>query len=78
MGSEQFYAMAGFAVGWCSLDAGTQVLVKTSADVNPELLRGIAWNDPALQIDWPVRPGEAEVMIADTDQPPLARQQDLL
>jgi dTDP-4-dehydrorhamnose 3,5-epimerase len=78
MGSEQFYAMAGFAVGWCSLDAATQVLVKTSADGRPDLARGIAWDDPALQIDWPVKPGEAAVMIADTDQPLLARQQDLL
>lgn len=78
MGSEQFYAMPGFAVGWCSLDAATQILVKTSADVNPDLVRGIAWNDPALKIDWPVKPGEIEVMIADTDQPMLAGQQDLL
>jgi dTDP-4-dehydrorhamnose 3,5-epimerase len=78
MGSEQFYAMAGFAVGWCSLDNATQILLKTSADVSPALLRGIAWNDPALKIDWPVRLEEAEVMIADTDQPLLAGQQDLL
>jgi dTDP-4-dehydrorhamnose 3,5-epimerase len=78
MGSEQFYAMAGFAVGWCSLEGATQVLVKTSANVNPGLVRGIAWNDSALKIDWPVKPGEAEVMIADTDQPLLAHQQDLL
>ncbi|MEK9969510.1 MAG: dTDP-4-dehydrorhamnose 3,5-epimerase family protein [Ferrovibrio sp.] len=78
MGSEQFYAMAGFAVGWCSLDAATQVLVKTSAENRPDLMRGIAWNDPALHIDWPVTPTDAAVMIADTDQPALARQQDLL
>lgn len=78
MGSEQFYAMPGFAVGWCSLDNATQILVKTSADIRPDLVRGIAWDDPALKIEWPLKPGEAEVMIADTDQPLLARQSDLL
>ena len=78
MGSEQFYAMPGFAVGWCSLDTATQILLKTSADTSPELMRGIAWDDPALKIEWPVSPEVAEVMIADTDQPLLAGQQDLL
>lgn len=78
MGGEQFYAMPGFAVGWCSTERATQTLVKTSANVDPALARGIAWDDSALGIDWPVKPGEAEVMIADTDQPRLAGQRDLL
>lgn len=78
MGGEQFYAMAGFAVGWCSLEAATETFLKTTADSRPDLMRGIAWDDPALQIAWPVKPEEAEVMIADTDEPTLATQPDLL
>lgn len=78
MGGEQFYAMRGFAVGWCSMAPATEILVKTSADIRPALVRGINWCDPALKIAWPVRPADAVVTIADIDQPMLAEQPDLL
>lgn len=78
MGAEQLYAMPGFAVGWCSMEATVEVLVKTSAGSDPALERGINWCDPALGIKWPVRPGDAIVSAEDISQPMLADQPDLL
>jgi dTDP-4-dehydrorhamnose 3,5-epimerase len=78
MGAQQFYAMSGFAVGWCSVEPTVEVLVKASAESNPDLERGINWCDPALGIKWPVRPAEAIVSAEDISQPMLADQTDLL
>lgn len=78
MGAEQLYAMPGFAVGWCSLEPAVEVLVKASAAPDADLERGINWRDPALAIQWPVRPAEAILTPQDIDQPMLADQSDLL
>lgn len=78
MGAEQLYAMPGFAVGWCSMEAMVEVLVKASAESNPELERGINWCDPALGMKWPVRPVEAIVSAEDISRPMLVDQTDLL
>lgn len=77
MGGEQLYIMPGFAVGWCSRSAATEVLIKASADYNAELVRGLDWRDPALKIDWPVRAVDALLEPEDIDQPQLADQTEL-
>lgn len=77
MSGNQLYATAGFAIGWCSLEPGTELLVKASADHRPDLLRGIDWRDPTLKIDWPVRAADAIIDPEDVDQPQLAEQTDL-
>jgi len=77
MSGNQLYATAGFAIGWCSLEPATELLLKASADHQPELLRGIDWRDPTLKIDWPVRAGDAIILPEDVDQPQLYEQTDL-
>jgi dTDP-4-dehydrorhamnose 3,5-epimerase len=44
----------GFAHGFLSLADGTEFLYKCSAVYDPPSERGIAWNDPALAIAWPL------------------------
>ncbi|HEX6959306.1 MAG TPA: dTDP-4-dehydrorhamnose 3,5-epimerase family protein [Ferrovibrio sp.] len=78
MNSSQLYAMAGFALGWCSLEPATEVLIKASAPDDPALARGINWRDPALKIAWPIRAADAIISVEDIDQPMLADQTDLL
>jgi dTDP-4-dehydrorhamnose 3,5-epimerase len=69
----QLWIPQGFAHGYCTLEADTVVLYKTTAFYAPEHDCGIRWNDPALGIAWPVP--EAEAILSDKDrvQPMLAQ-----
>lgn len=74
---NQLYVPAGFAHGYCTLTADTEVIYKVSDYYNPVHERAIRWNDPAIGIPWPV--GEATAIISDRDRrsPLLAQQPDL-
>ncbi len=48
------YAPEGFAHGFCVLSEQADVLYKVSSEYSPEHERGILWNDPSLNIKWPV------------------------
>lgn len=74
---RQLWVPAGFAHGYCTLEDDTEVQYKVTDFYSPPHDRGIAWNDPALAIGWPV---DAEaVTISDRDRklPLLAGQPDL-
>ncbi len=43
----------GFAHGYLTLSDSAIVLYKCSGYYNPEMERGIAWNDPQVGIEWP-------------------------
>lgn len=70
---SQMLIPEGFAHGFCTLEANTDVLYKASDYYAPEHDKGLAWNDPALGIDWPVSEAEATLSDKDRAQPALAR-----
>jgi dTDP-4-dehydrorhamnose 3,5-epimerase len=51
---RQIYIPVGFAHGFCVLSAEAEVLYKTSYVYSPAHERGIIWNDPTLNIAWPI------------------------
>lgn len=56
----------GFAHGLATLEPGTEVQYKVSADYSPAHDAGIIWNDPALGIPWPV--GSDASLLSDKDR----------
>jgi dTDP-4-dehydrorhamnose 3,5-epimerase len=50
----QVWAPAGFARGFCALSDVVEVQYKCTATYNAACESGIRWNDPDINIDWPV------------------------
>lgn len=63
---------AGFAHGFRVAAANTHVLYKATDFYAPEYERTVAWNDPALGIDWQLD-GEAIVSPKDQQGVPFAK-----
>jgi len=65
----QIYIPEGFAHGFCVLSASALVTYQCTDLYHPETEFGIAWNDPAIGISWPV----AEPLLSKKDGalPPL-------
>lgn len=51
---RMLYVPPGFAHGFCVLSDVAEVVYKATSEYASEHERGIAWNDPALRIPWPV------------------------
>ena len=50
------YVPEGVAHGFLTLEDRTEVLYPVSAPYEPGAERGIRWDDPAFDIQWPIRP----------------------
>jgi dTDP-4-dehydrorhamnose 3,5-epimerase len=68
----QLLVPVGFAHGFCTLEPDTEVHYKVSAHYSAAHDHGLAWDDPALGIAWPVSPEDALLSDKDRAQPKLA------
>ena len=50
------FVPAGCAHGFQTLEDNTELLYFISEFYDPSLQRGVRWDDPALEIDWPLTP----------------------
>jgi dTDP-4-dehydrorhamnose 3,5-epimerase len=69
---SQLFVPVGFAHGFCTLAPDTEVTYKVSTYYNAAADRGLAWNDPALGIPWPVAVGKAVLSAKDQTHPNLS------
>jgi dTDP-4-dehydrorhamnose 3,5-epimerase len=67
----QLWVPTGFAHGFCTLEANTEVVYKLTGVYSPAHERGIAWNDPVLDIKWPMASDKVVVSPKDQAQPSL-------
>jgi len=74
---QQLWVPVGFAHGYCTLEDDTEVQYKVTGYYSPAHDRGIAWDDPALRINWPVMEDAALLSERDRKHPRLADQPDL-
>jgi dTDP-4-dehydrorhamnose 3,5-epimerase len=68
----QMWVPAGLAHGFLVLSSSAEFLYKTTDYYAPEYERSIAWNDPALAIEWPLTGGAAVLSAKDAIAPLLA------
>ncbi len=68
----QVFVPEGFAHGFCTLEPGTEVTYKVSAGYAPGSDFGLAFDDPALAIAWPVAQGDLKLSDRDRKHPRLA------
>ena len=67
----QLWVPAGFAHGFLVLSDAADFLYKTTDYYAPEFERSIAWNDPAIGIQWPIQ-GEPSLSSKDRQAKALA------
>lgn len=68
---KQLWVPEGFAHGFVVLSDTAEFLYKTTDYWAPEFERGIAWNDPAIGVQWPIK-GEPALSTKDQQGKPLA------
>jgi hypothetical protein len=63
---QQIFVPRGLAHGFCTLEPNTEVAYQVDSYYAPASESGIIWNDPSLNIPWPV--GSNEAILSEKDR----------
>jgi dTDP-4-dehydrorhamnose 3,5-epimerase len=73
---RQLLVPIGFAHGFCTLEPDTEVVYKVTNIYSAANDRGLAFDDPALGIAWPIAPDKVTTSDKDRKWPTLAELAD--
>lgn len=73
---HQLFIPRGFAHGFVVLSEQAIFAYKVDSYYSPECDRGLAWNDPDINIDWQIAAQDIKLSAKDTRQPTLANLSD--
>jgi len=69
---KELYIPVGFAHGFCVLSDSAEIIYKCGfSEFSPENEGGVLWNDPALNIEWPIK--DPLILQKDLDWPLLEK-----
>lgn len=68
---RELFVPVGFAHGFCVLSDVADVMYKQTGYYDPEVERGIAWDDPEIAVDWSLPVEELKVSERDAAAPRL-------
>ena len=66
---RQFFVPRGFAHGFLVLSEEAIFTYKVDNPYSPQTEAGICWNDPDLNIEWPIDPSKVQTSEKDLKQP---------
>lgn len=69
---HELFLPVGFAHGFCVLSDEADVIYKQTGYYDPEVERGIAWDDPEIAVDWSLPVEELKVSERDAAAPRLS------
>lgn len=69
---RMFWVPEGFAHGFLTLEDDTDFLYKCTSPYAPQNEASLAWDDPAVGIEWPLDGIEPKLSAKDADGVPLA------
>ena len=70
------YLPPGFGHGFAVLSKTAEFVYKVTSEYAPQSDGGIMWNDPSIDIKWPVDPADAVVSEKDSRLPKLESLED--
>ncbi|MDA0742724.1 MAG: dTDP-4-dehydrorhamnose 3,5-epimerase [Proteobacteria bacterium] len=70
-GGEQLFVPIGFAHAFITLEPDVEIAYKVSDMYAPDCDGGLLWNDPAINIDWPLPPSGPVLSDKDRSLPTL-------
>lgn len=65
---RMMYVPPGYAHGFVVLSESADFLYKCTDYYHPESEQGIAWNDPDIGIEWPIKELSSEIALSEKDK----------